>query len=577
MNKIKNIILLLIPVFATLNAQNNIGIDYYNVKDYELAKKYFLQKLSETPEEANYYLGEIAFAEGDLEKAINYYSQGLQTSFDSYSRIGLAKVDLKKGQKTEALSSLNSIQRRFPRDMNILIAIGYAYLDNQLNQNLQSHLRELQKIDKKNPKIYVLEGDLLKSEDKIGQAAAKYDMAIYFDANYALAYIKGAEVYERSSPQVAIEKLRELIERNPNYTLAYRYLGRIYTSNGYYSSAIDAFKTYFAAGNYTLDDIARYATALYFSKDYEEAYKMIKEGLAINPDHFVLNRLQMYVIANTLNSEISNTFDSEAGLDYAKRFFSLKKDQTSEYIWLDYSMYALILKDLKMFDEALEQYKQVLLLDNTAVDVYKEMATIVAQKGQSDLAADYYKSYIEKGGDKIDVLDYFQLGRYYYSAANVRSTTDTASLLNRLQESHFVATISENELQKDSLIKNPSLFITKAIQYYLNQTDKAFDMVIELVPEGYTGYLWKARTNSLMDPDSEIGLAKPHYEKTVEILSDKEEVTPAIRNALIEAYSYLGYFYYLKEDKTNTLHYWGKVLELDPNNNNANAVLKSVK
>jgi len=569
MKKVKIFIALLLPIFIGVNAQNNIGIGYLNVKDYELAKKYFLQQLSTNPAEAYYYLGEIAYAEGDLEAAENYYNQGLQTKMEPYCRIGLAKILLKKGQKVDAVAGFISVQKKYPKEIDILIPIGYAYLDNQLHKDVESLLAEMQKIDKKNPKIYDLEGDKLKAEDLIGQAAGRYDMALYFDPNYIPAYYKIAEVYEKINPQVAIEKMKELIDRDPNNNLPYRYLGRIYTSSGRYQSAIDAYKEFFATGNYTLDDIARYASALFFIRNYEEADKMIKEGLAIAPDHFVLNRLQMYIAANTINVE--------NGLDYAEHFFSLKKDKdVKEYIATDYSMYALLLKEAKMYDEALVYYKHTISMDSSAIDIYKEMAIIYGLKGQNDRAADLYNSYIEKGGDKIEAMDYYQLGRYYYSAGNIRTTSDTTNIINRYQDDDFLTTISENELQKDSLLNEESLFIAKAVKFYLEQADKAFDKVIELVPEGNTGYLWKARTNSLLDPDTEMGLAKPYYEKVVEILSDRDEITTTIKNSLIEAYSYLGYFYYIKSDNPNTLLYWNKVLELDPENASALMVLKEV-
>jgi len=570
MNKAKLLMVFLFSIFTFVNAQKNIGIDYYGIKDYELAKKYFLQKLSENPAEAHYYLGEIAFAEGQLEEAENYYNKGLQTKFDFYCKIGLAKINLKKGQKSEALSSLLSIQKKHSSDIDILVAIGYAYLDNQLYKDVESLLKDMQKVDKKNPKIYVLEGDMFNSMQQNGVAAGKYEMAILFDPNYAPAYIKLAEVYEKSNWQVAIEKLKNLLERHPDYTIAYRYLGKIYTNNMRLSLAIDAFKAFFAAGNYTLDDIGKYAQALFFNKNYDEANEKIKEGLAINPSHFVLNRLQMYVAAHTLNIE--------AGLNYAKQFFLLKKEQPDEYITLDYSMYALLLKEAKMYDEAIEQYKQVLLKDNTAIESYKEIAILANLKGQSGVAADYYRYYIEKSEpEKIDVMDYFQMGRYYYSASTFRNATDTANLLLRYKDDNFLSTISENELQKDSLLANVQLFIEKALKYYMNQADRAFGKVIELVPDGYTGYMWKGRVNSLMDPNSEMGLAKPYYEKVVEILAEREEKTNIVINSLVEAYSYLGYYYYLKEDKPNITLFWNKVLELDPENTNANAVLKPKK
>ena len=567
MNKVKICIVLLLSIFVSVNAQNNLGKDYFNVNEYELAKKYFLQNLSANPAEANYYLGEIAFAEENLEEAENYYNQGVQTNMGTYCKIGLAKILYNKGQKSEATTELLTIQKKAQKDQNvdILLALGYAYLDNNQTHDVQAILRELQKIDKNNPKMYVLEGDLLKSQNNYGQAGAKYDMAIYFDQKYLPVYIRIAEVYEKINSQVAIGKLKELLELNPNYTIAYRYLGRIYTSTGHYQSAIEAWKTYFAAGIYTLDDIARYASALYFNKEYDEATVMIKKGLAIVPDHFVLNRLLMYIAANTKNVE--------AGLQYATKFFSLKNQKNATFLTSDYTQYALLLKEAKMYDEAIEQYKQALLLDGTAIEHYKEMSDLAAKKKQNEMAAHYYSIYIEKAGSKVEAYDYLLMGRSYYSAASTRTAADTATILNRYKDMEFISTISENELQKDSLLQSESLFITKAVKYYLTQGDNAFNKVIELAPESYQGYLWKARINSLMDPDSENGLAKPHYEKLLEMISEKED----LKTTIIEAYQYLGFYYYVKNDKTNSILYWNKILELDPEHATAKEAVKQIK
>jgi tetratricopeptide (TPR) repeat protein len=493
----------------------------------------------------------------------------MQTNAEPYCRIGLAKIDLKNGKKPEALAVFLSVQKKYSGDVDILAAIGYAYLDNKLQQDVQDVLKDMQKNFKQNPKTYILEGDMLRVEDKIGDAAGKYEMALYYDAKYDLAYIKLAEVYERSTWQIAIEKLNELHEKNPNYVLAYRYLGRIYTNNGYYPKAIEAYKKFFAAGYYTLDDIAKFVQALFFNKNYEEANEKIKEGLAITPDHFVLNRLQMYVAAYTLNIE--------EGLKDAKYFFSLRKENATDFIALDYATYALLLKEAKMYDAAIEQYKKAFLLDGTLVDNFKEMSTIANLKGQKGVAADYYKTYIEKkGADKVEITDYYFMGTYYYSASTVRNAADTANVLSRNQDVEFVNSISENELQKDSLLSDKVMFIEKTVKYYQNQADKAFDEVITRNPASYQGYLWKARTNSLMDPDSEMGLAKPHYEKTIEVLADKEK-TKAIIDVLVEAYRYLAYINFLKNDFPTTRSYCEKILELDPENTTALELLKHIK
>ena len=57
------------------------------------------------------------------------------------------------------------------------------------------------------------------------------------------------------------------------------------------------------------------------------------------------------------------------------------------------------------------------------------------------------------------------------------------------------------ELQKEELIKADSLFKELSFQ----------------VPNSYVSYFWRARVNSMLDPETTKGLAKPYYEKVIEI------------------------------------------------------------
>ncbi len=564
MKKIKLLFAIFTTVCIVSNAQTNIGIDYFRLGEYDLAKKYFEAHLSQTPAESNYYLGEIAFAQNKKDEAKSYYTKGLNANKEyPLNAIGLAKLELKQN-----LKAAESVFKRYNQKIDALIEIGYAYLDNGFNDIALEKAEEAQKLDRKDPRSYVLEGDALKSSKNLGAAVGKYDNAIYYAPNYPLPYIKGSEIYENTNWQVAIEKLKTIAKLEPGYLITYRNLGKLYTANGFYPLAVEAYKTYFSGNYYTLEDISRYVTALYFNKQYEEIVEVIKEGLAIDPNHFVLNRLQLYAAAGL--------HDHTNGLKHADSFFTLN-DKSDSYISKDYAMYATLLKDAKLYDKATAQYEKALLMDSANYDLYKEMANVAGLKGENAYAAELYKLYISKIGDKIEASDYYQLGRYYYNAGSIRSAADTTVLIGMQSDKDFIAKLSENGQAKDSLLKNNRLFIKTSVNYFLSRADSAFDIVIERVPDGYTGYLWKARTNSLLDPDSEIGLAKPYYEKTIDILLTKKETTNAITSTLIEAYSYLGYFYYLKNDSDNTLLYWNKVLELDPQNSNANAVLKTMK
>lgn len=82
--------------------------------------------------------------------------------------------------------------------------------------------------------------------------------------------------------------------------------------------------------------------------------------------------------------------------------------------------------------------------------------------------------------------------------------------------------------------------------------------------------IMRARINSQLDPETTQGLAKPYYEQYIELAKKENPDNPKL---LIEPYSYLGYYYFVKEDKANSDACWKKILEIDPTNATAKQAL----
>jgi len=104
--------------------------------------------------------------------------------------------------------------------------------------------------------------------------------------------------------------------------------------------------------------------------------------------------------------------------------------------------------------------------------------------------------------------------------------------------------------------------------YYFNaqfmEADTAFSILNEKSANYASGWLWRAKANTHIDSTSELGLAKPHYEKYIEIVLSETDSTKLSRynSSLIEAYEYLAYYYILKKDNENVLLYLQKKKEL---------------
>ncbi len=580
--------------------QIEIGVDYYYMGEYRLAKKYLEEDMAKNQARANFFLGEIAFKEGDMEKAAAYYNKGLAAEANSLiNQIGLAKLLLKTDTKSGEIA-LFEIYRKNTKNIDIVIAIGRAYLDNGMIEKAETKLREARVINTKNAKVNIFDGDvvLAKNADDLGNAVGKYEQALYFDPNNCLAYFKVANIEKNvTNASYSIDKLKEVIKKCPDYKIAHSILGRIYMQNGFYPEAIEAYQTYFASTDeYTIDDIDKYASSHYFlgekeereknneeaTMNYEEAKRLIEKGLKINPNHFVLNRLLMYIFAKT--------GDYENGLEQVNKLFTLRPDM-SGHISTDYAMYATILKGLERYDEAIEQYNIAIQLEPEKKELYSEASDMAKIKKDYGLAAIYYSNFMAKKAEqerktnpayKDEMVDLNSLTYNYYLAG--ANSSKNIQLLTELikNESIINSIIEENKnVNTDSLKTNISYFSKQYALYNLYKADSIVDILIKQIDELlltenralYSGHRLKALIQHAINSDVKEGAAKPYYERVIEIITSQEEISSTVKPILVEAYRYLGYHYYLIDDKPNTIHYWTKVLEIDPENNDIKAVL----
>lgn len=525
----------LFTVLATLaNAQSNFGTDYFGLGEFQTAKNFFLKQVAQSPAESNYYLGEIAFAEGKMDEAKSFYEKGIAASpLYMLNYVGQGKLLLKSNQKEAELSFATALKKN-KKDVAVNVAIARAYYECGMKDIALAKIEVARKYGKKSPLVYILEGDILKAENKPGDAAGKYEQAIYFDPNCTLASIKCAQVYGSINPGLSVEMLNKVLVAHPDYTIAYRELGNCYGLSGKYQSAIDAYKTYFAEGKYTVEDIIKFASAYYFTDQYAQSKALIDEGLERESANFVLNRLRVYNAAKLK--------DGVNGLAYADYFFTLKSENGT-FIPLDYLSYAIILTESGQYEKALEEFNKLLEGDTDKAVIYKELYSLYNKRGDNANAALNYKKYMDlQGADYVTTVDYYTLGRAYYFAGR--------------------ALLSDSTETGKALVKE-----------YLAKADSTFGVLCGIAPDSYPGFLWRGHTNAALDPETTLGLAKPYYEAAIKIILSKENGAVANKKDLITCYQYLGFYYYVKADKVNATKYWTLILELDPNNANAKLVL----
>jgi len=124
---------------------------------------------------------------------------------------------------------------------------------------------------------------------------------------------------------------------------------------------------------------------------------------------------------------------------------------------------------------------------------------------------------------------------------------------------------------------HPEDYISLGKVYYrvgnYEAADAAFSRFVEMEPKIVRGYLWRARAKSGIDQESRQGLARQDYKRVIKLGSRDEET---YRKDLVEAYEYLGYYYYVRERHSKSKFCWKKVLEIEPGNQDVRVVLDSL-
>lgn len=528
-------------LFASVNEK---GIDYYRAELYDAAKIYFNQQIPQLQgndkAEAYYYLGETYFATENTDSAAICYKQSISANAEyPYAYIGEGKLALKNGTQNIANDLFKKAIGFAKKNPAIHTAVAEAYIDVKLYDKANETLDKARSLNKNYSGIYVAEGDMLMAQNRVGDACAKYENAILFDKTDKVAYLKEARAYKSINPTLSLELLDRLLEIDPDYIPAYAEIGEINYRTGFYGKAIEAYAKFIQIPGIPLKHQINYASLLYFTKDYEGSLSEIKKILAQDPNNVVMHRLQAYN-----DYELGNF---EQGLNEMEDFLRLiPQDQI---IALDYINYAKLLIKNNKPDLAVENFKKALELDSSKIDIYKELA--VAYNGQRNYeeAVNYYKQYIEKDPNST-LIDLFTYGQANYSAGTQKPEEGTLDPEAQIQDS------------------------LKRVEY-LKQADEIFQQVIDRNSTSYLGYLWRGHTNAQLDLDASQGLAKPHYEKALEILLERNQDGSRNRE-IIEIYRYLGYYYFMKEDMQNTKLYYSKILELDPENEAAKQVLDNL-
>lgn len=536
-------------VFASYADGYKDGVEYFQAGQEENAEIVLLQTLDEAATdkaEAYYYLGWIELNKGNLDKASEYFELGVKANPEyAYNYVGKGAVALKKGNVDAAKDFFKEAEKINKKDAKIRVDIARAYYNAdkvKYNKQWNDALKDAKKKDKKESAIYIFEGDVFADEQKYGDSAGYYEMAITFDAERPIAYVKYANTYFRINPTVAIQKLEEIVAKNPNSALAQRELAEKYYENNQWTKAAEQYKNVIDNPNHFASDDERYVVLLYFGKNYQESLSRAQAQLQKTPTSFLMKRMVF------LNQAALEQY-AEAEKSAIDFFGSASADNLLSSN--DYTTYGDVLKKLGKEEEALGEYEKAVEINPDKVELLKDLSsaysTAATATTDSVKAANYHLKSAELYKKFIDKGDY--------------STNDLFVLAGRYQ--NVIATALNDTLKSKAFEK----------------ANKVIDEVLERVPDDYRIAQRKARIALTYEGnDRSKGLAVAPYNQMMEILNNDATIDESKKKeAFMEAYMYIAALYLAIKDSATAKSYYLKYLELDPTNEALKKYIENMK
>ena len=514
------------------------GVEYYQAgqeKNAEIVLQETLNDSQTDKAEAYYYLGCITLHKGDNALADKYFDQGIQANAEyAYNYIGKGAVALKNNNKDAAEDYFKQAEKINKKDAKVKVDIARAYYDAdkvKYNKEWNKALKDAKKKDKTEASIYIFEGDVYADEQKYGDSAGYYEMAIMYDAERPIAYVKYANTYFHINPTVAIQKLEEIVNKNPNSALAQRELAEKYYENNQWTKAAAQYKFVIDNPNHFPSDDERYVVLLYFGEKYAESLAYAQAQLQKNPKSFQMLRMQF------LNAAALEKYEDAA--KYAADFFALQ-GQDHLYTSNDYNTYGMVLEKVGRLDEAVKAYEKSVAVNPDKIELLKDLsnayASVAGEETDSVKRADLYS----KSADAFQ--KFVDKGNYV--------TNDLYVLAGKYQN---VIVTAVDSVKREEAYK-------KAIC--------TIDTVIAKAPTDYRVYRRKALINFNMENmNPKTGFALDAYLKVEELVNNDAEMDQAAKKDILnEVYLYVASYYLYNDDAATAKAYYEKMLALDPSN-----------
>lgn len=549
-------------------------------EQYEQAAKMFNQLIDQDPSNSKnyFFLGEnylLDYFSDTISNSIIEYTDKARDAFndginanpnDPLNYVGLAKVynylgdvqaaeEMRVKAKSYLLPYKKVNKKMSPPAADYALALAkiaesYLYDGSVDTSKALPLIREAKFIDKTNPEIYLIAGDIYIAVNDGSKAIENYRIAEYYDPTSPAANMKIGNIYIKGrSLTSAIQYLEAAIALDPNFAPAYRELGQLYWSAQRLDQSQANYEKYLelTAGNIPAKIL--YVNSLFYAKDYDEVISNVEEILQVDRSRSYLNRLLGYSYFDKQDP------DYEKAYEYMEKLFqSVSEDRV---LWKDHYYMARII--IKMNPDYAKKVADL----NTAKqqsDANKNNAELKAKYDELQAAMDKTNKDLDRAFEEYNKVMEMRPGE----RALINEYATNLYIYQRYDKAAEAWASLIDEETGGTIEQHMQVARTYYAGDFLKEAETAYNKVIAKEANHLPAHVGIARTYSKMDPDFRLGLAAPKFQKVIDV-AKSDSLTNAAE--MVEAFKYLGYYSNVYEGNYNRAKgYYNRIINLVPDN-----------
>jgi tetratricopeptide (TPR) repeat protein len=531
-------------------------------EQYESAASDFRTLISKEPNKGEnyFYYGENFFRRDEIDSANVQYQKGSEVNATNpLNYVGLGKVLLNKGKEADAKAMFyKAATLGANKNTEVMRKVADAYINTEKGKNPDEAINQISnaiKLEPNNAENYIVYGDALLEKNPAdgGPAIKQYQKAGELNPKSSKGLLRQGKLYQRArNYTLALDYYKKAIDLDPNFAPGYREIAEVYMLAGQNQKAIEYWKKYLELNNSAWARY-RYMTAIFNTKQYQDAINEGENLLKGGFKNMYISRLLGYAYAEVGTKADTSIYSK--GLRAINDFFNMA-GPNFKYLPSDYKYKGVLLSKTGRDSLGVVELMKAIAIDTVAnCELWGNVAQIwVKAKNYPKAIAAFERKKTCPNPKAFGAQDIFELGRAYYFAGN-------------------------SKMKEAVNIKDPKAKSAKeaeATPFYV-QADSNFARLIRQSPTFPAGYFWRGRSSSQLDPTSKDALAKPFYEKGLEV-TKPEEKTTTYKTNVIEAYEYLGaYYFVVLKDENKAKEYFQMLKDIDPTNEKANKFLNPKK